>query len=77
MQNYAHEEILNTDQVSLELERHSSRILSYEGEKVTMACGRSKNATTHSYTIQPMISAAGKLVGPLFLYLNEQKGKMS
>lgn len=77
MQNYAHEEILNTDQVGLELELHSSRTLSYDGEKVTMARVRSKNATTHSYTIQPMISAAGKLVGPLFLCLKEPNGKMS
>ena len=37
MQNYAHEEILNTDQVGLELELDSSRTLSYESEKVTMA----------------------------------------
>lgn len=77
MQNYAPEEILNTDQVGLELELHSSRTLSYEGEKVTMARVRSKNATTHSYTIQPTISAAGKLVGPLFLCLKELNGKMS
>jgi hypothetical protein len=51
MQNYVHEEILNTDQVGLELELHSSRTLSYEGEKVTMARVRSKNATTHSDTV--------------------------
>ena len=77
MQNYAHEEILNTDQVGLELELHSSRTLSYESEKVTMARVSSKNATTHSYTVQPIISAAGKLVGPFFLCLKEPKGKMS
>lgn len=77
MQNYAHEEILNTDQVGLELELHSNRTLSYQGEKVTVVRVRSKNTTTHSYTIQLMISAAGKLVGPLFLCLKEQKGKMS
>ena len=77
MQNYAHEEILNTDQVGFELELHSSKILSYEGEKVTMARARSKNTATHSYTVQPMISTAGKLVDPLFLCLKEPKGKMS
>ncbi|CAF2057276.1 unnamed protein product [Rotaria magnacalcarata] len=77
MQNYACEVVLNTDQVGLELELHLSRTLSYEGEKATMARVRSKNATTYSCTIQPMISAAGKLVGPLFLCLKESKGKMS
>ncbi|CAF2859243.1 unnamed protein product [Rotaria sp. Silwood2] len=73
MQNYAHEEILNTDQFALELELHSNRTLSYEGEKVTMVRGKSKNATTHSYTVQPMISAAGKLVGPLLLLFEGAK----
>ena len=77
MQNYAHEEILYTDKVGLELELHSNRTLSYEGEKVTMACVRSKNATTHSYVIQLMISDAGKLIGSLFLCRKEQKGRTS
>ncbi|CAF3336965.1 unnamed protein product [Rotaria socialis] len=77
MQNYAPEEVLNIDQVGLELELHSNRTFSYEGEKVTMVRVRSKHLTTHSYTIQPMISAARKLVGPLFLCLKEPKGKMS
>ncbi|CAF4809402.1 unnamed protein product [Rotaria magnacalcarata] len=77
MQNYAPGEVLNTDQVGLELELYSNRTLSYEGEKITMARVRSKNATTHSYTIQPMISAAGKMVSPLFLCSKEPKGKMS
>ena len=77
VKNYAPEEILNTDQVGLELELHSTRTLLYEGEKFTMARVRSKNAVTHSYTVQPMISAAGKLVGPVFLCLKEPRGKMS
>ena len=71
MLNYAHEEILNTDQVGLQLEIHSGRTLSYEGEKVTMVRVSSKNATTHSYMIQPMISAAGKLVGLLLSLFEE------
>lgn len=77
LSHYAPDEVLNTDQIGLELEMHSTRTLSYQGEKVTLARIRSKNATTHSYTIQPMISLAGKLVGPIFLCLKEPKGKMS
>lgn len=77
MNQYAHEEILNTDQIGLELEMHSTRTLSHQGEKFTLARVRSKNSTTHSYTIQPMISLAGQLVGPVFLCLKELKGKMS
>ena len=77
MQNYAHEEISNTDSVGLELEFYSRRTLWYESEKVTMARVRFKNAMTYSYTIQLMISAIGKLVGSLFPCLKEQKGKIS
>ena len=71
------EEIINTDQVGLELEIHSTRTLSHKGEHVTLARVRSKNATTHSYTIQPMITLAGQLLGPVYICLKEPKGKMS
>ena len=54
-----------------------SNSLSYQSGKVTFARIRSKNATTHSYTIQPMISLAGQLVGPIYHCLKELKGKMS
>ena len=37
MSQYAAEEILNTDQIGLELEMHSTRTLSHQGEKVTLA----------------------------------------
>ncbi len=77
MSNYKPEEILNTDEVGLELEIHSTRTLSHEGKHVTLARVGSKNATTHSHTIQPMISVAGQLVGPHFLCLKESKEKMS
>ena len=77
MKDYSPEEILNTDQVDLELELHSTRTLSHEDENVTFVGVKSKNATTHSYTTQPMISLAGKLVGPVFLCLKESKGKIS
>ena len=77
MKDYALEEILNTDQVDLELELHSTRTLSHEGENDTLTRVKSKNAATHSHTIQPMISLAGKLLGPVFLCLKEPKGKMS
>ena len=77
MSKYKPEEILNTDQIGLELEIHSTRTFSHEGEHVNLARVRSKNATTHSYTIHPMISLAGPLVGPIFLCLKEPKRKMN
>jgi hypothetical protein len=36
----------------------------------------SKNASTHSYTVQPTISLDGKQVGPILLCLQEPKGKL-
>ena len=66
--------ILNTDQSGLQLEMYSARTLSYREEKLTLSTVRSINNTTHSYTVQPMISMSGKLVGPLFLCLKEESG---
>lgn len=69
--------VLNTDQCGLELEFSSNRTLSYQGEKNTVAAVRSTNATTHSYTIQPIISLSGHIVGPVFVCLKEVDGRMS
>ena len=77
MSHYTPEEILNTDQAGIELEMHSTRTLSHKGEDVTIARVRSKNATTHSYSIQPIITLAGQLLGSVFICLKEPKGKMS
>ena len=77
MSHYTPEEILNTDQAGIELEMNSTRTLSHKGEDVTTARVRSKNATTHSYIIQPIITLAGQLLGPVFICLKEPKGKMS
>jgi hypothetical protein len=34
------------------------------------------NAVTHSYTIMPIISMAGKLIGPVFICLQKPTGKL-
>ncbi|CAF3324932.1 unnamed protein product [Rotaria socialis] len=68
--------ILNTDQVGIEKEAHSTRTLSFGGEKKTFGTVASKNASTHSYTVQPTISLDGKQVGPILLCLQEPKGKL-
>lgn len=71
MNLYAPEQILNTDRIDLELEMHSIRTLSHQSENVTLVRVRSKNSTTHSYTILPIISLAGQFVGPVYLCLKE------
>lgn len=69
-------QIFNTDQMGVEKEQFSTRTLSFQGEKKTFGVVKSKHATTHSYTIQPIISLGGQLVGPLYLCLQEPDGKM-
>ncbi|CAF3871051.1 unnamed protein product, partial [Rotaria sp. Silwood1] len=66
-------QILNTDQVGIEKEVHSTRTLSFGGEKKTFGAVASKHATTHSYTVQPIISLDGKQIGPILLCLQEPK----
>lgn len=73
---YEEAEIMNTDQVGVEKEQHSTRTLEFQGTKKVYGVVRSKNATTHSYTLQPTISLDGKLVGPILLCLQEPTGKM-
>ena len=77
MSHYTPEEALNTAQAGIELEMYSTRTLSHKGENLTIARVRSKNATTHSYTIQPIITLVGQLLDPVFICLKELKGKMS
>ena len=54
----------------------STRALAMTGEKTTKGQVKSMNAVTHSYTIMPIISLAGKLIGPLFICLQEPTGKL-
>jgi hypothetical protein len=75
--NYNPNYVLNTDQSGLQLEMFSNRTLSYEGEKLTLSIVRSTNNTTHSYTVQPTITMNGNLLGPLFLCLKEESGRLS
>ena len=68
-------EILNTDQVGIEKEVYSTRTLSFAGEKKNFGRVDSKSATTHSYTVKLTIALDGKQVEPIFLCLQESKGK--
>ena len=74
---YELNEVVNTDQSGIELELHSTRTLSYKGEKVTVASVRSTNATTHSYKVQSTITLDGHLLSPMYLCLKEPKGYIS
>jgi len=54
---------------------YSQTTLSDVGESKTEISVTSLNAITHSYTIQPVISFEGKLMGKLLLCLQETNGK--
>ena len=75
-EKYLPEEILNTDQIGIEKELYSTGTLSFQGEKKTFGSVGSKNATAHSYTFQSIINLDGKLVGPMYLCIQEPKGRM-
>jgi len=67
--------LYNSDQSGFQLEMHSGRTLAVEGEKQVQCLVQSISSTTHSYTIQPLISATGKLLSPLFIVLKEKSGE--
>lgn len=69
------ENTYNSDQSGFQLEMHSGRTLAIEGEKQVQCLVQSISSTTHSYTVQPTISADGKLLSPLFLVLKEPSGE--
>ncbi len=73
--NFRPDHIFNTDQSGFNYEMTSSRTLSFVGEKATTASVSSLHATTHSYTIQPIITLEGKLLSSLFICLQESGGK--
>ncbi|CAF3574084.1 unnamed protein product [Rotaria socialis] len=56
---YKLNDVLNADQSSFHYEMTSNRTLSYVGEKATYVSVISVNATTHSYTVIPIIDAVG------------------
>ncbi|XP_025160400.1 uncharacterized protein LOC112589848 [Harpegnathos saltator] len=75
IEQFGSENIYNSDQSGFQLEIHSGRSLSNEGEKKTERVVQSISSTTHSYTIQPIISCDGKLLSPLFIVLKEIHGR--
>ena len=72
--DYDPNEVCNTDQSGFNKELHSGRSLEIADTKQIQKRVQSVSATTHSYTIQPTITAGGKLLSPLYLVLQEKNG---
>ncbi|CAF4419180.1 unnamed protein product, partial [Rotaria sp. Silwood2] len=63
------------DQSSFHYEMAPNRTLSYVGEKTTYVSVNSINATTHFYTVMPIITAVDQLINPVFICLQERTGQ--
>ena len=59
--DYDEDSVYNTDQSGFEYEMHGNRSLAPKGVKDVYGSVQSVNATTHTYTIQPVISLDGKI----------------
>ena len=67
--------VFNTDQSRFEYEITSNRTLSMTGEKTTEATVASVASSTHSYTIQVLISMSGRLAMKFYICFQEGGGK--
>jgi len=65
----------NSDQSGFCLEMHAGRTLSYIGTLKVESLAQSINSLTHSYTIQPFVSAEGLLKSPLLIVMQEKNGQ--
>lgn len=65
---------LNTDQSAFRIEQYSGRTLEIKGTKKVEISYQQAKSATHSYTIQPLFSAAGFSVSPLLVVLAEKDG---
>ncbi|CAF2909990.1 unnamed protein product [Rotaria sp. Silwood2] len=73
--NYSPREILNTDHCSFQQKYVSPRTLSFTGERTTEVAVRKKHKITHSYTVQPITSADGRLLDKFLLILQEKENQ--
>lgn len=67
--------VYNSDRSGFNLEMHGGRTLSFIGTSKVESLVQSLNSLTHSYTIQPIVSASGHLMSPLLIVLKEKDGK--
>ncbi|EFN83334.1 hypothetical protein EAI_05204, partial [Harpegnathos saltator] len=69
------ENVFNSDQSGFNLEMHTGRTLSFKGHEKIETITQSPTFMTHSYIIQPIISASGSLLSPLLIILQEKDGE--
>lgn len=67
--------IFNSDQSGFNLETHAGHTLTLKGSSKVECPAQSLNSLTHSYTIQPIVSADEDLKSSLLIVLQETGGK--
>jgi len=68
--DYSPRYVINTDQTGFKYEICSTRTLSYKGERRTFGAANSPtNRSTHSFTVQYLISLSGEIVGDVYVCL--------
>uniref|UniRef100_A0A8R1HUJ0 HTH CENPB-type domain-containing protein n=1 Tax=Caenorhabditis japonica TaxID=281687 RepID=A0A8R1HUJ0_CAEJA len=72
---YTPAKVFNADQSGFQSEMHTARTLARTGSKKVECTVQSVSATTHSFTVTPLISADGILAEKLFVTLQEKGGK--
>ena len=60
--NYFPHQIFNSDHCSFQQEHISPKTLSFTGERTIEVAVKSKNNRTHSYAVQPITTADGRLL---------------
>ena len=68
--------IWNTDQMGIVQEITSARTLEIVGADDVIVTARNVSATTHSYTVMPVITASGRLLPIVLVCLKERGGKI-
>jgi len=76
IKRYGIENVYNSDQNNFQLELHTGRTLAEKDVKKVEFVAQSTSAITHSYTIQFIISADGRLLSPLLIVLKEPSGTL-
>ena len=74
MTTFSDDQIYNADECGFNKEMPMGRTLEIKGTPDVHGKVQSKGATTHSYTIMPIISRSGKLIPKLFVILHEPAG---
>lgn len=70
------EAVFNGDQSGFLKEMHGARTLACKGQKSVLRVVDSVSATTHSFTVLPLLSAGGTLYEKLYIVLQEPGGKL-